>query len=120
MASDDHDVPGKIDKLVLDRRLIGGDPLACAEELDGCEEVVASFVVSGGQASGILKLSEEALDEVAIDAITLFGDSNTKNVVLEKSYREYMEGFADSGIGAACQGFVTILDELKERFPEPT
>lgn len=60
------------------------------------------------------------LEQATIDAITLFGDNNTKNVVLEKSYREYMEGFADSATGAACRGFVTILDELEERFPDPS
>ena len=32
------------------------------------------------------------LEQATIDAITLFGDKNTKNVVLEKSYTEYMEG----------------------------
>lgn len=31
------------------------------------------------------------LELATIDAITLFGDSNTKNVVLEKSYKEYLE-----------------------------
>ena len=35
------------------------------------------------------------LETATIDAITLFGDSNTKNVVLEKSYKEYLEGFTD-------------------------
>jgi type I restriction enzyme R subunit len=35
------------------------------------------------------------LEKATIDAITLFGDSNTKNVVLEKSYKEYLEGFTD-------------------------
>ena len=35
------------------------------------------------------------LEQATIDAITLFGDKNTKNVVLEKSYKEYMEGFTD-------------------------
>jgi type I restriction enzyme R subunit len=60
------------------------------------------------------------LEKATIDAITLFGDSNTKNVVLEKSYREYMEGFSDIGSGAACRGFLTILDELEQRFPDPT
>ena len=33
------------------------------------------------------------LQQATVDAITLFGDKNTKNVVLEKSYKEYMEGF---------------------------
>ncbi|HUH44819.1 MAG TPA: type I restriction endonuclease subunit R, partial [Treponemataceae bacterium] len=31
------------------------------------------------------------LEKATIDAITLFGDKNTKNVVLEKSYKEYLE-----------------------------
>ena len=35
------------------------------------------------------------LEKATVDAITLFGDSSTKNVVLEKSYREYLEGFTD-------------------------
>jgi type I restriction enzyme, R subunit len=60
------------------------------------------------------------LEQATIDAITLFGDSNTKNVVLEKSYREYMEGFVDIATGTTRPGFVTILDELEQRFPDPS
>jgi type I restriction enzyme R subunit len=41
------------------------------------------------------------LEQATIDAITLFGDKNTKNVVLEKSYTEYMEGFTDAVTGEA-------------------
>lgn len=59
------------------------------------------------------------LEQATIDAITLFGDSNTKNVVLEKSYKEYMEGFSDIASGAASRGFKTILAELERRFPDP-
>ena len=59
------------------------------------------------------------LEKATIDAITLFGDSNTKNVVLEKSYREYMEGFSDIATGRTCRGFMTILGELEQRFPDP-
>ena len=59
------------------------------------------------------------LEQATIDAITLFGDSNTKNVVLEKSYKEYMEGFSDLATGAARRGFVEVLHELEERFPKP-
>lgn len=59
------------------------------------------------------------LEQATIDAITLFGDSNTKNVVLEKSFREYMEGFSDIASGAASRGFKTILAELQARFPDP-
>ena len=59
------------------------------------------------------------LEQSTIDAITLFGDKNTKNVVLEKSYKEYMEGFKDIATGQARRGFVDIVKELKERFPNP-
>lgn len=41
------------------------------------------------------------LEQATIDAITLFGDKNTKNVVLEKSYKEYMEGFTDVAMPVA-------------------
>lgn len=60
------------------------------------------------------------LEQATIDAITLFGDRNTKNVVLEKSYKQYMEGFSDIVSGAASRGFKTILAELEQRFPEPS
>lgn len=57
------------------------------------------------------------LEQATIDAITRFGDKNTKNVVLEKSYKEYMEGFTDVATGEARRGYVEIVKELKERFP---
>lgn len=59
------------------------------------------------------------LEQATIDAITLFGDTNTKNVVLEKSYKEYMEGFTDAATGEARRGFVDVLAELQERFSDP-
>ena len=59
------------------------------------------------------------LEQATIDAITLFGDKNTKNVVLEKSYKEYMEGFTDATTGEARRGFVDVVRELEQRFPDP-
>ena len=59
------------------------------------------------------------LEQATIDAITLFGDKNTKNVVLEKSYEEYLKGFTDIATGEACKGYVDIVKELKEKFPQP-
>jgi len=59
------------------------------------------------------------LEQATIDAITLFGDTNTKNVVLEKSYKEYMEGFTDVVTGEARRGFVEIVGELEQRFSDP-
>lgn len=57
------------------------------------------------------------LEQDTIDAITLFGKSNTRNVVLEKSYQEYMEGFTDAGV--AHRGYLDVIAELQERFPDP-
>jgi len=59
------------------------------------------------------------LEQATVDAITLFGDKNTKNVVLEKSYREYMNGFTDVVTGEARRGFVDVVKELEQRFPDP-
>jgi len=59
------------------------------------------------------------LEQATIDAITLFGDKNTKNVVLEKSYKEYLEGFTDIITGEARRGYVEVVKELNEKFPNP-
>lgn len=59
------------------------------------------------------------LEQATIDAITLFGDKNTKNVVLEKSYEEYLRGFTDIATGEERRGYVDIVKELKEQFPQP-
>lgn len=59
------------------------------------------------------------LEQATVDAITLFGDRNTKNVVLEKSYKEYMEGFTDISTGEARRGYLDVVAELQQRFPNP-
>jgi type I restriction enzyme R subunit len=59
------------------------------------------------------------LETNTVDAITLFGDKNTKNVVLEKSYKEYMEGFTDITTGDARRGYLDVVAELQNRFPNP-
>ena len=59
------------------------------------------------------------LEQVTIDAITLFGDKNTKNIVLEKSYQAYMQGFTDELTGEARRGYLEVVTELEERFPHP-
>ena len=59
------------------------------------------------------------LEQATIDALTLFGDKNTKNVVLEKSYKEYMGGFTDGVTGEARRGFLEVVMELEQRFPNP-
>jgi type I restriction enzyme R subunit len=59
------------------------------------------------------------LEQATIDAITLFGDNNTKNVVLEKSYHEYLEGFTDMVTGQVRRGYNDIVEDLNTRFPNP-
>ena len=59
------------------------------------------------------------LEQATVDAITLFGDKNTKNVVLEKSYKEYLEGFTDISTGEARKGYVEVVKELSNKFPDP-
>ena len=59
------------------------------------------------------------LEQATIDAITLFGNKNTKKVVLEKSYDQYMQGFTDVTTGEARRGYLDVVAELKQRFPDP-
>lgn len=59
------------------------------------------------------------LEQATVDAIKLFGDKNTQNVVLEKSYKEYMEGFTDIISGKDRRGYIEIVKELQEQFPSP-
>ena len=58
------------------------------------------------------------LEKHTVDAIKLFGDENTANVVLEKSYREYLEGFKDIASGEARRGYIEIVKELGDKFPD--
>ncbi len=59
------------------------------------------------------------LEQATIDAITIFGESNTANVVLEKSYKEYLDGFTDIATGEARRGYTEVVNELNDKFPNP-
>ena len=59
------------------------------------------------------------LEQATIDAITLFGSQDTKNVALEKSYKEYIEGFTDIVTGEVHRGYTEVVRELKAQFPKP-
>lgn len=58
------------------------------------------------------------LEKNTVDAITLFGDNNTRNVVLERSYKEYLDGFRDIASGEARRGYIEVVKELNEKFPD--
>lgn len=60
------------------------------------------------------------LEQATIDAIQLFGAEHTKNyIVLEKSYKEYIEGFTDEVTGEDRKGYMEVVKELKEQFSAP-
>jgi len=60
------------------------------------------------------------LEQATIDAITLFGDENTRNIILERSYQDYMEGFTDALDGKERRGFKDVINQLAQQFPQPT
>lgn len=57
------------------------------------------------------------LEQATIDAIQLFGASN--HIILERSYKEYMEGFFDKTTKTSCIGYLAVIKELEEKFPNP-
>lgn len=59
------------------------------------------------------------LEEPTIEAIKLFGNKNTRHVVLEQPLDDYLDGYTDVLSGDAHRGFIAIIDELNERFGEP-
>ena len=59
------------------------------------------------------------LEQATIDAIKCFGDKNNNNIILEKSYKEYMDGFEDILTGKARRGYIDIVKELQTKYPSP-
>ena len=60
------------------------------------------------------------LQKATEDAIKTFGDKNSVNIILEKSYDEYINGFRDEDTGRLIRGYKEICEELINKFPEPT
>jgi len=59
------------------------------------------------------------LEEATKDAIKTFGDANSIKIILERSYKDYIDGFKDEKSEMFCRGFKEICEELQYRFPEP-
>ncbi|MCD7857620.1 MAG: type I restriction endonuclease subunit R [Clostridiales bacterium] len=59
------------------------------------------------------------LEQATIKALALFGKKNTRSTILEKSYKEYLEGFTDVDTGEPRKGYIQITKELNEKFPDP-
>lgn len=60
------------------------------------------------------------LEKATRDAIKTFGDENSVNIILEKSYEEYIHGFTDKETGTVIKGYIEICNELITKFPNPT
>lgn len=57
------------------------------------------------------------LEKATTDAIKLFGKTETAEVLLERSYHDYLNGYVDAGEQQA--GYLAVVQELQERFPNP-
>lgn len=57
------------------------------------------------------------LEKATTDAIKLFGKTETAEVLLERSYQEYMTGFTEAG--EEQKGYMAVVRELQEKFPDP-
>lgn len=58
------------------------------------------------------------LEKATIDAIKLFGKTETADILLERSYEDYMNGYIEAG--QEQKGYLEVVKELQERFPDPT
>ena len=59
------------------------------------------------------------LEKATKNAIKTFGDENSVNVILEKSYNDYIKGFKDEETGKSVRGYVDLCNEIVEKFPKP-
>ena len=57
------------------------------------------------------------LEAATVDALKLFGA--TEHIILERSYSDYMNGFDDKETGNSCRGYIEVVRELEEKFPDP-
>lgn len=60
------------------------------------------------------------LEDATRESIRTFGSENDINIILEKSYEEYMNGFTDEERNEKVKGYTEICKELIEKFPDPT
>ncbi|CRT90738.1 type I restriction endonuclease subunit R [Streptococcus equi] len=58
------------------------------------------------------------LEKATTDAIKLFGKTETADILLERSYEDYMNGYIEAG--QEQKGYLEVVKELQERFPDLT
>ena len=59
------------------------------------------------------------LEKATQEAIKTFGDTNKLDIILEKSFSEYMDGFVDQVTSIKVKGYTEVCQEILERFPNP-
>ena len=59
------------------------------------------------------------LEKATKNAIKTFGDENSINIILEKSYNEYIKGFKDEETGKLVKGYTDLCNEIVKKFPKP-
>ncbi len=59
------------------------------------------------------------LEKATQEAIKTFGDTNKLEIILEKSFSEYMDGFVDQVMGIEVKGYIAVCQEILEKFPNP-
>lgn len=59
------------------------------------------------------------LEKATQEAIKTFGDTNKIEIILEKSFSEYMDGFVDEATGIAVKGYKDVCHEILEKYPHP-
>lgn len=57
------------------------------------------------------------LEQATTDAIKTFGKTETAEILLERQYSDYMEGYLDAG--EERKGYLAVVQELQEKYPEP-
>ena len=59
------------------------------------------------------------LEKATKNAIKTFGDENSVNVIFEKSYNDYINGFKDEETGKSVKGYIDLCNEIVKKFPKP-
>ena len=59
------------------------------------------------------------LEKATKNAIKTFGDDNSVNIILEKSYNDYIKGFKDEETGKSVKGYIDLCNEIVKKFPKP-
>ena len=59
------------------------------------------------------------LEKATQEAIKTFGDTNKLEIILEKSFSEYMDGFVDEVTGVKVKGYTEVCQEILEKFSNP-